>query len=397
MKKIVVIGGGASGILAALQAAKNNEVYLIEKNDKIGKKILSTGNGKCNFWNKEININKYNTDNFPKLEYFLNYSEEVFQYLTNELGIYYHEKNGYYYPYSNQASSIREIFEKALIRYNIKIIYNFDVKTILNDKNYKIISNEGKEIICDKIILALGSMAAPKTGSDGRGYELLKQLGYSINKVYPALTSLKSNNPCTKTWAGIRTDAKLTLLANDKIISDERGELQLTNYGISGIVTFNLSSKVAKLLDNYNVTIRIDFLPDISDLKTFFNNRQSQFPNFTIEETLESVFNYKLLNVILKTANLDKNTIFSKLTNTQLDKLITNIKEFALLINEVENYEKAQVCTGGLSLNMINNNFQLINHQDIYVIGELLDVDGICGGYNLAFAFISGYIAGKDI
>lgn len=399
MARVAVIGAGPSGMVAALQASKNHEVFLLETNDKVGKKILVTGNGKCNFWNKEINIKKYNCDNSDKLNKILENKEEVFNYLTNELGIFYKEKNGYYYPYSNQASSIREIFEKQLIKNKINIKYNFKVKSILKINNeYKISSELNEEITCDKIILATGSKAAPKTGSDGSGYTLLKQLGYDINNVNPSLVPLKINDFCTKDWAGVRTDVNIKLYKDNTYIAEESGEIQLTEYGISGIVTLNLSGKISRLLSkSSDVFLSIDFLPEIDDLYNFFNIRSHNLPNTTIEEFLESIFNYKLMFVLLKKANINKTTNWNNLTKEEKEILINTIKKFKIKVVDTENFEKCQVCTGGLSLNNITNNFNLLNNPSIYVIGEILDVDGICGGYNLAFAFISGYIAGRDI
>ncbi|MCH5166453.1 MAG: aminoacetone oxidase family FAD-binding enzyme [Erysipelotrichales bacterium] len=397
MSKVVVIGAGPSGIMAALQASKNNKVIIIEGNDKIGKKILVTGNGKCNFWNEVIDISKYNTDNKEKLNEFLSYKDKVYEYLTTSLGIYPFNKNGYIYPYSNTAVSINETFKNALEKENINIIYNLKVIDIeVNNDNVELVLNDNTKIIADKVIIATGSKASPKTGSDGSGYELLNKLKLNINPVTPALVPLTSNESFISDWANIRASVKLSVFDENLLIKEEYGEIQLTDYGISGIVTFNVSSQVQNLLSKYNnVNLYIDFLPNENNLLEFLESRFNNMNNPTIEEMLETIFNYKLMHVLLSVANINKKLKWNEINNK--NELINTIKNFKIIINGSEDYEKAQVCHGGLSLNDIDETFKLKKYNNISVVGELLDVDGICGGYNLAFAFISGYIAGEHI
>lgn len=396
MSKVVVLGAGASGIIAALTASLNNEVILIDGNDKCGKKLLVTGNGKCNYWNEFINIENYYTDNYDILSKILEKKDEVLNYL-NALGIYPKIKNNYYYPNSGLASSIREIFSREINKRNIKTLYNTLVKEIVKYNNQYIIKTINEEIICDKVIIATGSKAAPKTGSNGFSYEVAKKLGHTCNPVLPALTSLKSNE-IVKEWTGVRCDATLKLIVNNELIKEESGEIQLTDDGISGICTFNLSSLVSKsLYKNKCVSMKINFVPNISNFKLFIEERSKILKNSTIEELLESILNYKLTSVILKKCNLKKEMYWHKLNMKEKELLIHNITNFELNITQVNSFDKAQVCTGGIPLNEVNENMESIYNKGIYLVGELLDVDGKCGGFNLAFAFITGYIAGKSI
>jgi len=396
MSKVVVIGAGASGIIAALTATLKNEVILIDGNDKCGKKILVTGNGKCNYWNEDINIDKYFTSNNKKLEQILENKEEVLNYLYN-IGIYPKVKNGYYYPASNTSSSIREIFDKELKRCNVKTLYNTRVLNIeKNNDKYLIITNDEK-IICDKVVIATGSKASSKTGSDGWAYDILKKFSHKINPILPALVSL---NTCEniKEWAGVRVDAKLSLIVNNKLLKEESGELQLTENGISGICTFNLSSLVSRTLYNKDsVVMNINFMPSIDNFYEFFNKRNNEINNRTIGELLESIINYKLLNVILKRSKLNEDCYWEKLNDTEKENLINNITKFEISINSTNSFDKAQVCTGGIPLDEISDNMESIYNNNMFIVGELLDVDGLCGGFNLAFAFITGYIAGKNV
>ncbi len=397
--KVAVIGGGASGVIAALKASEHADVILIEGNNKIGKKILITGNGKCNFWNKVIDTTKYNSNNLSFLNGLLARQDEVYNFLTKTLGITPTEKNGYIYPRSKTASSLSEALSRALNNRNVDILYNLKVKHIKISDNAIILSlSDNTELKVDKVIVATGSKAVSKTGSDGSGYDLLKALGVKIVPVTPALVPLKISDDEKKLWSGVRCDAKLTIIKDDKQTKEERGEIQLTDYGISGIVTFNISSLVSNLLINHDkININIDFIPEIDNLENFFEEKNRYMNAPTIEELLETIFNYKLLQAILRRADLKKEMKWSNLNIEEKGKLINAIKNFQVDVIGTEDYDKAQVCRGGVSLSEIDNTFSLKTNKNIKVIGEILDVDGKCGGYNLAFAFISGYIAGDEI
>ena len=400
MSKVVVIGGGASGLVAAIQASYNNEVILLEANDKCGKKILLTGNGRCNYWNSDIDINKYNTDNYDVLSDIISIKnqEEVLMFLNN-IGIYPKIKNGYYYPYSNQASSVRTLLMKQLENRNIKVIYNFKVENIIKNNNSFIIKSNDDKIICDKVILATGSYSYPKTGSDGSGYDLVKSLGHNVNSLSPALVPLKGNESYFKDWEGVRCDSKISLYVNSEKVKEEIGEIQLTDYGISGICTFNISGLATKNLKLGNrVSVNINFLPDINNFYDWFTNRNNNILNHTIEELLESVIPYKLMFVLLKKINIDKNSYWDKLEEVDKRKLANVVQNFELEIIDSHSFDRAQVTTGGISLNDIDvNTMESKIVPGLYLVGEILDVDGNCGGFNLAFAFISGYLAGRGI
>ena len=396
MSKVVVIGAGASGIIASLKASKNNEVILIDGNDKCGKKLLITGNGKCNYWNEDINTKNYYTKDSNKLDIILNKKNEVYKYLES-FGIYPKIKNGYYYPASGLATSIREIFTKEIEKSNIKTMFNTKVLNVKKEKSNFVIETTNGIVTCNKLIVATGSKAAPKTGSDGFGYKIAEEFGHNLNPVLPSLVGLKTNEN-VKEWAGVRSDAKLSLYVNDKLIKEENGEIQLTEDGISGICTFNISSLVSNNLYNKkNVVVKINFVPDIENFYSFFEQRNNKLTSRTIEELLESILNYKLTNVILKKSNIKRDNYWNNLKENEKKTLINNIENFELFINGTNSFDKAQVCTGGIPINEINENMESIYTKNLYFVGEILDVDGKCGGFNLAFAFITGYIAGSSV
>ena len=397
--KVIVLGGGASGIIAAIKASEVSDVTIIEGNSKIGKKILVTGSGRSNFWNESISEKNYNEESHELLKEILPIKDEVFNFLTNSLGITPTNKNGYLYPRSKTASSITTVLEKRIKRNNIEVIYDLKVTKITTENNnIKIELSDNTTMTCDKLIIATGGKAASKTGSDGSGYNLLKELDIEVTPVLPALVPLIINDKTRLDWSGVRTDAKLSVYENNKIIKEELGELQLTNTGISGIVTFNISGLIASLLENKKqFEVYIDFLPEIEDISTFLDEKNKNANPKNIEELLETMINYKLLNSLISNCRINKNQKWTELSQEDKKKLISTLKKYKINISSTEDFEKAQVTRGGVCLNEITSNFSLKKYPNIKVIGETLNVDGICGGYNLAFAFISGYIAGSSI
>lgn len=404
MSKVIVIGGGASGLVSAIYASKNNEVTIIEKNDICGKKILVTGNGRCNYYNAFQDLKYYNESarSFLKNIITIENQQEVLSFFES-IGIIPRIKNGYFYPYSNQASSIREALVKEAKNRNIKFINNLIVKEIKKDDNYFHVNPKEENIICDKVILAMGSYAGVKDKDEVTGYDIAKSFGHSVKKVLPSLVQLRGEGNYFNKWNGVRTEAKLTLYEDDILIKEEQGEVQLTDYGISGICTFNLSSIVSRGLDlNKKESIVINFLPFLNfetrkEYLNWFENRNLLVKNRTINELLEGLLNYKLVQVLLNSAHIKNNLKYDQLSNEEKNNLLTALISFKINIIGTNSYEKAQVCSGGISVDEVNyQTFESKKCKDLYIIGEMLDVDGECGGYNLSFAWFSGIISGKS-
>lgn len=400
MSKVVVIGGGVAGMMAAIRASLKNEVILLEGNDKCGKKILLTGNGRCNYWNENISIDSYHTDNLKILEEIISSSnqKEVLTFLE-KMGLFPRIKNGYYYPFSNQASSVRNLLTRELEKRNVEVVYQ-KVKHISKQEHYFLIDTSKQTFVSDYVILATGSTASPKTGSDGSGYLLAKSLGHTVTEVTPALVPMKTKESCLKDWEGVRTDSKVSLIVENKKVSEELGEIQLTNYGISGICVFNLSGIASKNLKlGKKVEVEIDFLPFLkTSFYEWFSERNQRIPNHSVEDLLESIFPYKLLLVLLKKAGISRHDYWNRLSEDKKKKLSNLVSNFPLEITDVESFDRAQVATGGVPLNEINpNTMESLLCSGCYLTGELLDVDGKCGGFNIAFAFMSGYLAGRSV
>lgn len=401
MEKIIIIGGGASGLVTAIKAKnKNNEVIILEKNNECGKKILATGNGRCNYYNDNQNIDCYYSSKKEYLDQIITKEnlEKVTEFF-DELGIVPKIKNGYYYPLSNQASSIRNVLVSKALQLGVKIINSFDVKNIETENDKFIIYSENQKIEADKVVIATGSYAALKDKKEAIGYQLLEKFHHKIEKVLPSLVQLKGEGNFFKEWNGVRSDVTLKLYEDDNFIKEEQGEIQLTDYGISGICTFNISGYVSRGLSSKKEEIvQIDFLPSIQELLEFLEKRSSNLSHSNLLDFFEGILNQKLIQTILKVAKVDYHKTYHELTQEEKQRLVSNIKEFRLKIIGTNDFSKAQTCTGGVSLEEVNLNTmesKIVKH--LYIVGELIDVDGICGGYNLTFAWLSGILAGSDI
>lgn len=405
MTKIVVIGGGASGLVAAIFAKnKYNEVMILEKNNTCGKKILITGNGKCNYFNDDFTIEHYRSSNLNILEKIItNDNKEKILSFFNTLGILPKIKNGYYYPNSNQAITIKEALVLQAKLSGVIIENNTTVKNIEYNHNKFIITTTNNTITCDKLILSTGSKAAPLTGTDGFSYKILKKMNHTIITPLPALTPLKCLGNFFKEWSGVRTDAKVTMIENSKKVASSTGEIQLTNTGVSGICVFQLSGRIIRsMYDGNKVKLSINFLPQIeynsiNDIVDFINNRNKTVTNRTISQLLDGMLNYKLTNTFLKQQKINRDSTWNDLSDKQKQTIAKSLCEFTLDIDKNDSFDASQVCSGGTPLSEINiSTMESLKQKNLYLTGELLDVDGDCGGYNLGFAWLSGMIAGTN-
>lgn len=399
MYDIVIIGGGVSGIVSAIKSFNGrNRITILERNDKCLKKLLLTGNGRCNYFNDDTSISNYHSMREDLLDKVIN-SDNMSRILDfyNELGIIPKIKNGYYYPFSNQASTVRDALLFEVMKLGVSIKYNYLVEKI-ECSNNKFIINDS--IVCDKVIIATGSCSYPKTGSDGMGYDFLRKFGHNIIKPLPALVQLNSDFKYCRELSGIRSDVMLSLYEDDEFISSSVGEVQLTDYGISGICTFNLSHFVTRGLDvGKKEVIKVNFLPFIKDnYMEWFNTYSNKHNDKNIYMLLCNILNYKLVKVILKVCSIDNEIYYNELDYNSRSLLIDNLTNFKFNIVSTKDFNFSQVCNGGVSLDEVNlSTFESLIVDGLYITGEVLDINGNCGGYNLICAVISGILVGDDL
>jgi len=402
---VIIAGAGAAGLVAAIAAArKGKSVLIIEKNTKAGKKILATGNGKCNFTNLHQTPECYRSEDSKfAMKVLSNFDLNKTLNFFENLGIFPKERNGYVYPFSEQASSVVSVLLMECERLKVEISYNEKVKSVIRpDFTVVTVRPDNTEAIYygKKLIIATGGCASPNLGSDGSGYQLAKSFGHSIVKPLPALVSLKSPDKFCKTVSGVRTQAKVTAYASSKPLSQEEGEIIFTDYGISGIPVMQLSRFVSKALDKKEeVFLILDFFKEYTndELKKLLTVRCSQNPNKTLEEMLIGLFNNKLNYILIKEAKLDPVLKCKRLSKADINKLAGQIKNFKIRISDTNSFDFAQVTAGGVSTSEINpDTLESKKKKNLYFAGEIVDVDGTCGGYNLQWAWSSGYIAGSN-
>ncbi len=397
----IIIGAGPAGMTAAIFAARKGlKVCLVEHEDRVGKKILSTGNGKCNITNLNMSPEWYYTgrkENFYSvIEQFM--PENIIDFF-GELGVLTTNKNGYIYPRSEQASMVLDSLRTELIRLNITVYTGAGNATITHSDIFTVKFGD-KAITSNKLILACGSKCAPKTGSDGSGYRYARDFGHSIIKVIPALVQLICKESFYKELQGVRCQAKLSVMVDNQCITTEQGELQLTGYGISGIPVFQLSRVVKRILDKGRTpVIKIDFISEYTnrELHNFISGVANNHPDMELSMALSGILNKKLANVIIKECNLKPSLKCIDVNSDNITRLVNLIKTFNVIPKDTNGFDNAQVCAGGVDLGEINlDTMESKLVKGLYFAGEILDVDGKCGGYNLTWAFASGKVAGDN-
>ena len=399
MKRIGIIGGGAAGMMAAIAAAREGAlVTIFEANDRIGKKILATGNGKCNLSNLNMSMDNYYSSHKEFVEHALQNFDvnEVIRFF-NSIGLVIKNKNGYLYPSCEQAAVVLDV-----LRYEIK---SLDIELVLETRITEVISKKGKyeiqltnkKYIFDSIIVATGSIAAKKVGYSGDGYDIAKKLGHKIIPLVPALVQLKCEENFFKSISGVRTEAKISVFHKNELYCEEQGELQLTDYGISGIPVFQISRVVNYLLrENKKVFVEIDLMPDYdsSSLGDYCMMRSFLQSDRNVLEFFTGIVPKKITDLVLKLCNLNPNQSMEYIEKEDIQRFVHILKHFKVTVIGSNSFEQAQVCAGGIDLLDITDNMESLHQRGIYFVGELLDVDGKCGGYNLQWAWTSGYIAG---
>lgn len=403
MYDVIIIGAGASGLMAAAAAAsKGARVALLEHKDDIGKKILATGNGRCNFTNTDMSVNKFHGSKAlikNGLAQF-NYADTIR--FFKELGIPAYDNAGYIYPNSRQAASVVAAFRMELMRLHVDVKTGINITDIkpADDRTGYCIQTDKGSFKSKRLIIACGLTASPKLGSDGSLFRQIEALGHHIQKPLPALCGFSCDGLNFKKITGVRCDATVASVIDGQMTEQNTGELQLADYGISGIPVFQISSLMSRALDKGQmVEVIIDFLPAFSDdeLNGYIKDRSiTTTDNRSLNEMLNGLLNNKLLLELIHKSGVSPDKKGRLLTDDDCKSLTRSIKHTAVSVKKPRGVEFAQVCAGGIYTKEIDvRTLESKIHPGLYFCGELLDVDGICGGYNLQWAWTSGYIAGE--
>ena len=390
--EIAIIGGGASGLIAAI-AAKNEKtsVTVYEKEKRVGRKILATGNGRCNMTNVNATEADYHGCDTAFMRGAINrfWVQETLDFFT-ELGVLWkEEEEGKVYPYSDTASSVLDVLRRKVDASGIKTECEFAVKNIRKQNDgFLIEDGNGNRRVCDRVIIATGGKAGSTLGSDGSGYALLKMFGHKITEISPSLVQIKTETDFVRKLKGIKVNAKVTL--GNKT---QTGELLFADYGVSGPPVFWLSSYLGK-----NKEILIDFMPEY-DYETVYGmicTRCAYLYDLPLEEFFVGMLNKRVSQAILKYAGIEPlSRPAHTLSEKEIRNITTAIKELKLKIEGTASWNNAQVTKGGAVVSQFDSvTMQSKLVKGLYACGEILDIDGDCGGYNLQWAWSSGYLAG---
>ena len=392
-KKLAVVGGGSSGIVAAIEAKTElpqATVTIFEKMPKACKKILVTGNGRCNFTNESLSPKHFYGDStFLKAVLTSVYadSENYFR----SLGVLSYHEDGRIYPRSQQSSSIREALVKKAESLGVIIRTETPVSTL--SKKEKGFSVNGE--FFDAVIVAGGGKASAVHGSDGSCYELLKNFRHTITPLYPALCGLVTEGNNLNILKGVRVEAKASLYSNQKLLGDESGEVQFTDKAVSGIPVMNLSHLCK---DNKNLSLVLDLCKEISEaeLREHFAEAIRLNPENELENTLSGIVNTKLGYAVINKAKIKKNTFLKNLTAQDINNIVAILKCFKMAIKGTKSFDSAQITCGGACANEIDSQTMMSKLcNGLFLCGEIIDIHGDCGGYNLHLAWTTGRIAGN--
>ncbi len=400
--RIGVIGGGASGMMAAITAAGlGAKVIIIEHTSRVGKKILSTGNGKCNFTNQNLSKDDFK-GNHPS------FTEHILDVFDHKSALCFFEdcgmtvsckRDGYYYPYSGQASTVLNTLRYQVEVHNILVETDIEIDKITKVGETFCVNTNHKTFTFDKLILACGGNAAPTTGSDGSGYKFARDFGHTIIKPLPVLTYLKSKEPLLKELAGVRANARLHLNVDGVDVQAEEGELQLNKDNISGIPVFQLSHEAIQALDGKRkVLVWIDFIPymEKEEIISWIENKLIPgYDKMPVSEILGMLIHKKICGAVLHKNGISFDKAMGDLSKKEIKKIAGRIKNFEVTISSYPGFDVAQATMGGVDTSEIDKNMMSKKVPGLYFAGEIVDIDGRCGGYNLQWAWSSGYVAGS--
>ena len=400
MRDIIVIGGGAAGMMAALRAAEdpNNMVTVFERQARVGRKLLSTGNGRCNLSNTQAPQGHYHGEEAGfALKALAEFGAKETLAFFRSLGLLtVEEYGGRVYPLSNQANSVVDVLRFALERAGVRLVSGAAVEEIRHrGKKFTLRWAEG-EMQADAVIVACGGCAGAKLGGVMDGYQLLQSLGHSRTALRPALTQVRTDPTYPKALKGVKADALVSVRKGTKLLEQRRGEVLFTETGVSGTAVFELSRTVAA--GGEGLEVCLDLFPDLEedDLMAHFRNSRSQLAALPANQILTGTVHNRLGQMLCKYAGIGQDMEAGRLSEGQLEKLLRACRDFRLRVTGVSGFESAQVTAGGIrTAEFCPDTLESRLVPGLFACGEVLDIDGDCGGFNLQWAWSSGYVAGR--
>ena len=397
---VAVIGGGASGLVAAICTKRNNpdlSVYIFEGLDRVGKKLITTGNGRCNITNKDVNLSRFHGENPTFAEFALaKYNLDAIRSFFNSVGIEFIFENDKGFPASLQAGSVVDCLRFECDRLGINTVCNCKIEEISFKNGFTFVSEndriDAKSVICCTGLYSGGE----KLGSDGSFFRLLKEAGYKTVKLSPAIVQLKTETELVRQLKGIKIDAKATLMQNGKPTRSEFGEVLFCDYGLSGPAIMNLSRTAARADGGFSVALDLYPLTDTKDLAETIYQRRKTLKDRHLEEFFTGMLNKRLGQIVLKHCGFKLSDSAEILTKNDCEKIALTLKALAFKITGNTGFINSQVTAGGISTDQFDNKTMMSKkHNGLFASGELLDIDGDCGGFNLAWCWASGMLAAE--
>ncbi len=397
---VIVVGAGASGLLCALECARRGKKTLIlEKASQPGRKILISGNGRCNLTNRYVNPDAYHGNKELLTSVLSQFSYAACKAYFEQLGVLLTEESqGRIFPFSGKSTAVLEPLKIALQEAGAQLLLGQEVVRIQTKTHFRILTKSGETFLGRRVVLACGSCAYPQAGGSTLGYELAKQLGHSIVTPQPSLSALCLKEKSLARLTGIRSQVLLQVWDQQQIADQSEGEILFTNYGLNGPAALNVSGTITRLLKNGNVNISLNFFPQLKDFSAFLSQRIEIFSNRRPKDFLAGLLHENIANLLIDFVGIRKNISLKEQTPNTLHKLTQTLIKWPLTVTSLRPWNESMVAAGGVKTCEINyNTFESKFCKRLYITGELLDVEGKSGGFNLHFAWASGMIAAKHL
>lgn len=397
---VIIIGAGASGLMCARECARRGKKTLVlEKEATVGRKILVSGNGRCNLTNARVSPHYYYGDKTLIRQTLEHFPYESCRQYFEALGILLTEEGlGRIFPLTGKSTAVAEPLKLAAIEAGAQLLTGQEALRIKKGKNFIVTTQSGERFEGCRLVLACGSCAYPQAGGTQKGYELAKMLGHTINPPRPALSALCLKETACARLTGVRAQVRLHVLENNQIIDESEGEVLFTNYGINGPAVLNVSSTVSRALAKGNVPLTLNFFPQLENGPAFLQQRAETFGSRRPKDFFAGILHESIANLLIDFIGLRKNIPIKEQTPNTLSRLFHTPCAWPLTATAVRPWNEAMAATGGVNTQEINyNTFESLKCPGLYITGELLDVDGKSGGFNLHFAWASGFTAAGDL